>query len=71
MARRSIPIDEKIERAQENVARAKERYDSALEELKMLLTKKEEKKREELIAVIDDCGISYDEIIKMIKAKSK
>lgn len=71
MARRSIPIDEKIERAQENVARAKERYDSALEELKMLLTKKEEKKREELIAVIDDCGISYDEIIKMIKAKGK
>lgn len=71
MARRSIPIDEKIERAQENVARAKERYDSALEELKMLLTKKKEKKREELIAVIDDCGISYDEIIKMIKAKGK
>lgn len=71
MARRSIPIDEKIERAQENVARAKERYDSALKELKMLLTKKEEKKREELIAVIDDCGISYDEIIKMIKAKGK
>ena len=41
MARRTLSIDEKIEKAQEHVARTKERYDSALEELKLLLDKKE------------------------------
>jgi len=71
MARRTIPIDEKIEKAQEDVVRAKERYDKALENLKLLMEKKDEQKKEELISVIDDCGISYDEIIKMLKTKSK
>ena len=71
MARRTIPIDEKIEKAQEDVMRAKERYDSALENLKLLLEKKDEQKKAELISVIDDCGISYDEIINMLKTKSK
>ena len=71
MARRTIPIDEKIEKAQEDVVRAKERYDKALESLRLLMEKKDEQKKEELISVIDDCGISYDEIIKMLKTKSK
>lgn len=71
MARRTIIIDEKIEKAQEHVARAKERYDLALEDLKRLMEMKDEQKKAELIAVIDECGISYDEIIKLVKAKSK
>ncbi len=71
MARKMISIDEKIERAQENVARAKDRYDHALEELKRLLDKKDEQKKAELISVIDDCGMSYDEIIDLLKSKSK
>lgn len=71
MARRTISIDQKIEKAQETVARAKDRYDSALEELKLLMDKKDEQKKAELIAVIDECGMSYDEIIKLVKAKSK
>ena len=71
MARRTLSIDEKIEKAQEHVARTKERYDSALEELKLLLDKKNEQKKAELIAVIDECGMNYDEIIKLVRAKSK
>ena len=71
MARRSIFIDEKIEKAYEDMVRTKERYDSALEALKLLLDKKDEQNKAELIAVIDECGMSYDEIIKLIKAKSK
>ena len=71
MARRTISIEEKIEKAQEHVARTKERYDSALEELKLLLDKKDEQKKAELIAVIDECGMNYDEIIKLVRAKSK
>lgn len=58
MARKTISIDEKVEKAQEDVARAKERYDSALEELKLLLEKKDEQKKAELISVIDGCGMS-------------
>ena len=71
MARRTLSIDEKIEKAQEHVARTKERYDSALEELKLRLDKKDEQKKAELIAVIDECGMNYDEIIKLVRAKSK
>jgi len=71
MARRTIPIDEKIEKAQENVARAKDRYDCALEELKRLMEKRDAQKKAELIAVIDECALNYDEIIKLIKANSK
>jgi len=71
MARRIISIDEKIEKAQEDVARAKERYDAALEELKRLLEKKDEQKKAELISIIDGCGMSYDEIINLLKAKSR
>lgn len=71
MARRTIFIDEKIEKAQEDVARAKERYDSALETLKKLFEKKDEQKKAELIAVIDDCEMSYDEIINLLRSKNK
>lgn len=71
MARRTISIDEKTEKAQEDVARAKERYDAALETLKKLLEKKDEEKKAELISVIDDCGMSYDEIVNLLKMKNK
>ena len=71
MARRTISIDEKIEKAQEDVARAKDRYDAVLETLKKLLDKKDAEKKAELISVIDDCGMSYDEIIDLLKRKNK
>lgn len=71
MARRSISIDEKIEKARVSVSRAKDRYDSALEELKQLMEKKDEQKKAELISIIEDGGLSYDEIIDLIKTKSQ
>ena len=71
MARRTISIDEKIEKAQEDVARSKDRYDAVLETLKKLLDKKDAEKKAELISVIDDCGMSYDEIIDLLKRKNK
>ncbi len=45
MARRTISIDEKIEKMQENVARAKDHYDFTLEEMIRLMDKKDEQKR--------------------------
>ena len=39
MARRTISLDEKIEKARTNVIAAKQKYDAALDELEKLLTK--------------------------------
>jgi hypothetical protein len=45
IARRTISIDEKIERANETVSRAKTKYDAELDELEKLFVKKEEIKK--------------------------
>lgn len=42
MARRSISIDEKIKKQKEVVATAKDNYDAALNELNILVKKKQE-----------------------------
>lgn len=67
MARRSISIDEKIERAKEVVSRAKGKYDAALDELEKLMVKKEEMKKEELMIAFMNSNRSYDEVMKFLK----
>ena len=67
MARRTISINEKIERAKETVSRAKTKYDAALDELEKLMVKKEEMKKQELIAVIESSSKSFDEIMTFLK----
>ena len=42
MARRTITIDEKIDKAQAEVIKAKEKYEAAINELKELQEKKKE-----------------------------
>ena len=39
--RRVIPLDEKIEKAQAEVAKAKDKYDAAVEELNKLLKERQ------------------------------
>jgi formiminotetrahydrofolate cyclodeaminase len=67
MARRTISIDEKIERAKETVSRAKTKYDAALDELEKLMVKKEEMKKQELMAAIESSNKSFDEIMAFLK----
>ena len=43
MARRAITLEEKIEKAQADVAAAKEKYDKAVDALEQLLTKRKER----------------------------
>ena len=43
--RRTIPLDEKIEKAQELVFQIKDKYDAAVEELNKLIKKKQELQR--------------------------
>lgn len=69
MARRQISIDEKIERAEENVAKLKAKYDAAVKELYDLIKKKQELQKEELISALVASSRSYDEIMDFLKGK--
>lgn len=64
--RRTITLDEKIEKAQEVVFQTKDKYDAAVEELNKLLQKKQELQRKELLKAIETSPRSYEEIIKFL-----
>lgn len=66
MARRSISLDEKIERAQASVTSAKTKYDSAVEELEKLLSKKREMQSKELLKAFASSERTYDEIMAFL-----
>ena len=66
MAGRRIAIDEKIERAQENVTKAKKKYDEAVEALEKLMTRKREMQQKELMTAISNSSKSYEEILRFL-----
>lgn len=66
--RRTVSIDEKIAAAQEQVVRAKARYDKAAAELRRLIEKRDAMRRDELWDAVVSSGRSYDEILAMVKA---
>ena len=66
MAGRKIDIDEKIERAQEDVIKAKKKYDETVEALDKLMTKKKEMQQKELLQAFANSSKSYDEILKFL-----
>lgn len=68
MAGRKISIDEKIQRAEEAVSRAKEKYEAALEELKKLHEKKKEQQRAEVMSAILKSKKSHEEILAFLNS---
>ena len=66
MAGRKIDIDEKIERAQEDLIKAKKKYDETVEALEKLMTKKKEMQQKELLQAFANSSKSYDEILKFL-----
>ena len=70
-AKTMISIDEKIAKAQDAVERAKNKYDSAVAELKKVMEKKEEIKRAELIEAITKSNKSYDEILAFLRSDNQ
>ena len=66
MAGKRISIDEKIERAKEDVTRAKKKYDAAVDALEKLMTKKKEMQQKELLQAFSNSNKSYDEILKFL-----
>lgn len=67
MARRKIPIDEKIERQKEVVSKVKDRYDAALDEPERLMHKRDELRKKELMDAFVKSSRRYDEIMDFLK----
>lgn len=60
-------LEQKIEKAQSDVVKAKVKYDAALTTLKDLMDKRDALKRDELINAIMKSDKSYDQILKFIQ----
>ena len=63
MGRRSISIDEKIAKQKEVVSAMKDKYDSALNVLNILMKKKQEIQGKELLNAFVNSNKSLDEIL--------
>ncbi len=66
MARRSIPIDEKIEAQKELVSKAKDRYEAELEKLEILMRKRDELRSKELMEAFANSDRSFDEVMRFL-----
>ena len=69
MARRTISIDERIEKQTEVVTKAKEKYDEAVNELERLLACRDDVYREEILKAFEHSGRSYKEVMDFLQAK--
>lgn len=67
--RKTITLDEKIEKAQETVEKTKARYDAAVKELRDLLDKKDAQRKQELLRAVENSARSFDEIMAFLKAE--
>ena len=68
-ARKTITLDEKIEKAQDAVEKTKARYDAAVQELRALLEKKDAQRKQELLKAVENNPRSFDEIMAFLKAE--
>lgn len=69
MARKTISLDEKIEKAEAAVLAAKARYDKALDELEKLVTKKKQLEDKRVLEAYHESDKSADEIIAFLLSK--
>ncbi|GAB1475483.1 hypothetical protein MASR2M70_17690 [Bacillota bacterium] len=60
-------LEQKIEKAQADVVRTKQKYDVAIAALKDLMNKRDALRRDELITAIMKSSKPYDEILQFIK----
>lgn len=69
MARKSIPIEDKIEKQKEVVSHAKDRYDAAVPELEKRMKKRDEIRNKELIEIYTASSRSCEEVIMFLTSK--
>jgi hypothetical protein len=66
-ARQIVSVDEKIDKAQDGVARAKAKYDAAVSKLKQLMEKKSAMQKDALMIAVASSDRTYDEIMAFLK----
>ena len=73
MARRSIPIEEKIEAQKEMVSKAKDKYEAELDKLEKLMEKlmkkREELRSKELMEAFANSERSFEEVLRFLAGK--
>ena len=69
MAKRSISIDEKIKKQKALVATAKDKYDTALNELNILIKKKQDLQGKELLNAFVNSNKSLDAILAFMSGE--
>ena len=67
MARRVVTLEEKIEKAQINVAETKAKYDKAVDELEKLLMKRKERDNKQLLEAFSESGKTLAEVIEFLQ----
>lgn len=68
MARRTVSLDEKIEKQQALVAAAKIKYDTALDELEKLVTKRKQLDDKRVLEAYHSGSKTADEIVAFIRS---
>lgn len=70
MARRVATLEEKIEKAQINVAETKAKYDKAVDELEKLLRKRQERDNKQLLEAFSESGKTLAEVIEFLQGNT-
>ena len=71
MARRTVTLDEKILAAEAAVAKAKSKYDSAVDDLEKLIAKRREQDDRKVLAAYHAGDKTADEIVAFIQGKQE
>ena len=66
MARRNIPIEEKIETQKELVSKAKDRYEAELDKLEKLMRKRDELRSKELMEAFANSERPFEEVMRFL-----
>lgn len=69
MARRSIPIEEKIETQKELISKAKDKYEAELDKLEKLMRKRDELRSKEMMEAFANSERSFEEVMRFLSGK--
>ena len=70
MARRSIPIEERIAVQEQEVLKAKKKFEEESDKLKDLYRKRDEGRKKELLEAVARSSRSFEEIIAFVQSDS-
>ncbi len=71
IARKSISLDEKIEKAEAAVIAAKAKYDKAIDELKVLVEKRRQLDDKKVLEAYHSSDRSLEEILKFLQKEDE